>query len=116
LYRGLVVGAASTRSGRRWVANPRGPSASPGTEESCLRVLQVAIFARENRRVPSPALRGQTLDQRVVVGMAEERDRKARGTRAGGGRRIHDAVHVREPPIVGPAHEQIADVHDEGRG
>ena len=55
----------------------------------------------------------QTLDQRVVVGVVEERDRQPRPPRRAAERRVHDAVHVRQPPVIGPAHQQIADVHDE---
>ena len=59
------------------------------------------------------ALARQALDQRVVVGVIEERDRQPRPARRAAERRVHDAVHVRQPPVIGPAHQQVADVHDE---
>jgi hypothetical protein len=59
------------------------------------------------------ARRREALDKDVVVRVVEEGDGQPRSARAIGGGRVHDTVEVGQPAVVGPAHQQVADIHDE---
>src|SRR5215510_7584111 len=65
------------------------------------------------RRVAGSRARRQTGDLRVVVRVQEIADRDSPATYPMLGRRIHNAMQVREPTIIGPALHHVADVDDE---
>ena len=68
------------------------------------------------RRIIRPGATRKTAHLHIVIGHLEERDRHPRRVRAHGCRRVDHAVKGGDPAVIGPAHQKVADVHDETVG
>src|SRR5260221_9049355 len=86
-----------------------------GSAYACLAIFEVAIFAGANGGIFRLSGRRNAVDDGVVIGVLEEGDRQPLGRGSDVARRVYHAVHVRDPAIVGPAHQQVADIDDEIR-
>ena len=104
----VSLAAVGTGNGAR-----AGSSGGARGSQSRLDVLRVAIVTGQHRRVLRRFTAHQALDGHVVVRVIEECDGQTRPVERFDEGRVGDAVHGRQPPIVGPAHQEVADVDDE---